>query len=91
MPVLFTAAVLNHAGQLGPARDSRASTASPVGSYSWRAAQMGMPMKLPPAHPFNPLGALRLDHRRGRRQTSGGNGGGAMQCSCTAGTLPIQR
>ena len=26
----------------------------------WRARQLGLPLRFPPAHPFNPLAALRL-------------------------------
>jgi 2-hydroxychromene-2-carboxylate isomerase len=58
VPVLF-AAVLSHHGQLGPAEipSKRRFTCRFV---LWRARQMGIPMRLPPSHPFNPLQALRL-------------------------------
>lgn len=58
VPVLF-AGLLEHFGQRGPAEipSKRRFTYRFV---LWRARQLGMPMKLPPAHPFNPLAALRL-------------------------------
>jgi 2-hydroxychromene-2-carboxylate isomerase len=58
VPVLF-AAILNHFGQLGPAEipSKRRFTYRFV---MWRARQMGLPLRFPPAHPFNPLPALRL-------------------------------
>ena len=57
-PVLF-AALLDHYGQLGPAEivPKRRFT---YRFALWRARQLGMPMRFPPAHPFNPLAALRL-------------------------------
>src|SRR4029077_9099657 len=56
--VLF-AGLLQHFGQLGPAEipSKRRFTYRFV---LWRARQMGLPMRFPPAHPFNPLAALRL-------------------------------
>jgi 2-hydroxychromene-2-carboxylate isomerase len=58
VPVLL-AALLDHHGQRGPAEipSKRRFTYRFV---LWRARQLGMPLRLPPAHPFNPLGALRL-------------------------------
>lgn len=58
VPVLF-AGILNHYGHVGPAE------IAPKRRFTyrftlWRAAKMGIPMRYPPAHPFNPLGALRL-------------------------------
>jgi 2-hydroxychromene-2-carboxylate isomerase len=58
VPVLF-AGLLNHFGQLGPAE------VAPKRRFTyrfvlWRARRMGLPLKVPPAHPFNPLSALRL-------------------------------
>lgn len=58
VPVLF-AGLLNHYGQTGPAE------IAPKRRFTyrfalWRARQMGVAMRLPPAHPFNPLPALRL-------------------------------
>src|SRR5215467_4172168 len=58
VPVLF-AALLNHFGQRGPAEipSKRRFTYRFV---LWRARQLGLPLRMPPAHPFNPLSALRL-------------------------------
>ena len=57
-PLLF-AAILNHVGQLGPAEipQKRRHTYRIV---LWQARQAGVPLHFPPAHPFNPLPALRL-------------------------------
>lgn len=57
-PLLF-AAVLNHVGQLGPAEipHKRRHTYRMV---LWQARELGIPLVFPPAHPFNPLPALRL-------------------------------
>jgi 2-hydroxychromene-2-carboxylate isomerase len=57
-PVLF-AALLQHWGQLGPAE------VPPKRRFTfryclWRAHELGIPMRMPPAHPFNPLKLLRL-------------------------------
>jgi 2-hydroxychromene-2-carboxylate isomerase len=57
-PVLL-AALLNHWGQLGPAE----IPAKRVHTYRlalWQARELGVPLHAPPAHPFNPLAALRL-------------------------------
>jgi 2-hydroxychromene-2-carboxylate isomerase len=58
VPVLF-AGLLNHHGQVGNAEiaSKRRFTYRFV---LWRARKMGVPLKMPPAHPFNPLSALRL-------------------------------
>jgi 2-hydroxychromene-2-carboxylate isomerase len=58
VPVLF-AGLLNHHGQVGNAEiaSKRRFTYRFV---VWRARRMGVPLKMPPAHPFNPLSALRL-------------------------------
>src|ERR1700743_601772 len=58
VPILF-AGVLNHHGQIGNAE------IVPKRRFSyrfamWRARKMGVPVRFPPAHPLNPLGALRL-------------------------------
>jgi 2-hydroxychromene-2-carboxylate isomerase len=58
VPVLF-AGLLNHHGQMGPAE------IAPKRRFTyrfivWRARTMGLPLTIPPAHPFNPLSALRL-------------------------------
>jgi 2-hydroxychromene-2-carboxylate isomerase len=58
VPILF-AGLLNHHGQIGNAE------IAPKRRFTyrfalWRARKMGIPMRFPPAHPFNPLVALRL-------------------------------
>jgi 2-hydroxychromene-2-carboxylate isomerase len=57
-PVLL-AGILNHYGQKGPAEipEKRQFTYQYV---QWLAESRGVPMRFPPAHPFNPLKALRL-------------------------------
>jgi len=57
-PVLF-AGLLKHHGQLGPAEiaGKRDWTYRQV---LWQARAHGVPLDLPHAHPFNPLGLLRL-------------------------------
>src|SRR5215467_14636475 len=57
-PVLL-AALLTHFGQLGPAEipSKRRFT---YRFTLWRARKLGLPFRMPPAHPFNPLAALRL-------------------------------
>lgn len=57
-PILF-AGVLNHHGQKGPAEipGKREFTYRHV---LWRAHHAGRILRFPPAHPFNPLAALRL-------------------------------
>ena len=57
-PVLF-AAILDANGQIGPAEIA----AKRVFSYRfvvWRAKALGIPLKFPHAHPFNPIALLRL-------------------------------
>src|SRR5581483_199016 len=52
-------ALLNHWGQKGPAE----MAPKRVFTYRhalFRAQQLGMPFRMPPAHPFNPIKALRL-------------------------------
>jgi 2-hydroxychromene-2-carboxylate isomerase len=58
VPMLF-AAVLDKLGQLGPAEipGKRDFTYRFV---QWQAQRQGLPLRFPPAHPFNPLSALRL-------------------------------
>jgi 2-hydroxychromene-2-carboxylate isomerase len=57
-PILF-GAVLNHHGHMGPAEipGKREWTYRQV---LWQAKQMGIPLDMPLAHPFNPLSFLRL-------------------------------
>lgn len=57
-PVLF-AALLDAMGQKGPAEIPRKR----VFTYRfavWQARRLGIPFKMPPEHPFNPLPLLRL-------------------------------
>jgi 2-hydroxychromene-2-carboxylate isomerase len=58
VPVLF-AGLLDHFGQRGPAEipSKRRFT---YRFALWRARTLGIPMRFPPVHPFNPLAALRL-------------------------------
>lgn len=58
VPVLL-AAILNHFGQRGPAEIPSKRRFS-YRFVLWRARKLGLPMRMPPTHPFNPLGALRL-------------------------------
>ncbi|HEY4559911.1 MAG TPA: 2-hydroxychromene-2-carboxylate isomerase [Lysobacter sp.] len=57
-PVLF-AAILDRLDRKGPAEmpEKRRFTYRHV---VWRARDAGIPLRFPPAHPFNPLAALRL-------------------------------
>ena len=57
-PVLF-AGLLGHWGQKGPAEipGKRLHT---YRHCQWYADRHGIPFRMPPAHPFNPLGPLRL-------------------------------
>ena len=57
-PVLF-AGLLKHWGQLGPAElpTKRRHT---YRIALWQAQELQIPLRFPPAHPFNPLPALRL-------------------------------
>lgn len=58
VPILF-AGLLNHHGQKGPA-EIVAKRRFTYRFALWRARKMGIPLRFPPAHPFNPLAALRL-------------------------------
>ena len=57
-PVLF-AGLLNHWGQKGPA-EIPAKRLHTYRQCAWMAGERGLPFRMPPAHPFNPLGALRV-------------------------------
>lgn len=57
-PVLF-AGLLKHWGGKGPAEIPSKREAT-YRHCQWLAEQRGIAMKFPPAHPFNPLPALRL-------------------------------
>lgn len=58
VPILF-GAILQHYGQLGPAEipGKREFTYRTV---QWQAERAGRTLRFPPAHPFNPVPALRL-------------------------------
>jgi 2-hydroxychromene-2-carboxylate isomerase len=58
VPIVF-GAVLKHHGQLGPAEiaGKRELTYRFV---QWTAEREGIALRFPPAHPFNPIAALRL-------------------------------
>lgn len=58
VPVLFPG-ILNHFGQIGNAEipSKRRFTYRFV---LWQARKAGIPMRMPPAHPFNPIPALRF-------------------------------
>lgn len=58
VPIAF-GALLQHNGNLGPAEipGKREFTYRCV---LWQAERAGIPLRFPPAHPFNPLAALRL-------------------------------
>lgn len=57
-PVLL-AGILGHVGQLGPA-EIPAKRRHTYRHVLWLARHHVVPMRFPPAHPFNPLAALRL-------------------------------
>lgn len=57
-PILF-AGLLDHWGHKGPAEIPRKRQHT-YRYCVWYAARHGIPFKMPPAHPFNPLKALRL-------------------------------
>jgi 2-hydroxychromene-2-carboxylate isomerase len=57
-PVLF-AGILGAHGQLGPA-EIPAKRAFTYRFVLWQAKRLGIPLKLPHEHPFNPLRLLRL-------------------------------
>lgn len=58
VPVLF-ASLLNHHGIVGPA-EIPAKRQFTYRFCLWRARKMGVALRFPPSHPFNPLMALRL-------------------------------
>lgn len=67
-PALLVA-LLAHHGQRGPAEiaTKRRFTYRHV---QWQAERLGMPLVFPPAHPFNPLPALRLCLHAGASATA---------------------
>ena len=58
VPIAF-GAVLKAIGQLGPA-EIRGKREFTYRFVQWQADRAGIPLRFPPAHPFNPLTALRL-------------------------------
>jgi len=58
VPIAF-GAVLKHHGQLGPA-EIAGKREFIYRFVQWQADHAGIPLRFPPAHPFNPLAALRL-------------------------------
>jgi 2-hydroxychromene-2-carboxylate isomerase len=58
VPVLF-AGLLQHWGQLGPA-EIPSKRRYIYRQCAWNARRRGVPFRVPPRHPFNPLPALRL-------------------------------
>ncbi len=58
IPIAF-GAVLNHHGTLGPA-EIPGKREFMYRFIAWQAEQDGLTLRFPPAHPFNPLTALRL-------------------------------
>jgi 2-hydroxychromene-2-carboxylate isomerase len=68
-PVLF-AGILGAHGQLGPA-EIPAKRAFTYRYVLWQAKRLGIPLKLPHEHPFNPLPLLRL----------------AIACNCEASAI----
>jgi 2-hydroxychromene-2-carboxylate isomerase len=58
VPIVF-GAVLKHHGQLGPA-EIRGKREFTYRTVQWQAGRDGIELRFPPAHPFNPILALRL-------------------------------
>ena len=58
VPIVF-GAVLKHHGQLGPA-EIRGKREFTYRFAHWTAERAKIPFRFPPAHPFNPIAALRL-------------------------------
>ena len=58
IPIVF-GAILKHHGQLGPA-EIRGKREFTYRFAQWSAEREGIPFRFPPAHPFNPITALRL-------------------------------
>jgi 2-hydroxychromene-2-carboxylate isomerase len=58
VPIAFGAVLKAH-GQLGPA-EIRGKREFTYRFVQWQADREGIPLRFPPAHPFNPLTALRL-------------------------------
>jgi 2-hydroxychromene-2-carboxylate isomerase len=58
IPIVF-GAILKHHGQLGPA-EIRGKREFTYRFAQWTAERAHIPFRFPPAHPFNPIAALRL-------------------------------
>lgn len=58
IPVVF-GGLLAHWGQLGPAEISP-KRKFVYRFFQWKANSLGVPFKMPPSHPYNPLSSLRL-------------------------------
>jgi 2-hydroxychromene-2-carboxylate isomerase len=58
LPIVF-GAILKHHGQLGPA-EIRGKREFTYRFAQWTAEREGIAFRFPPAHPFNPIAALRL-------------------------------
>lgn len=58
VPVAF-GAILKHLGTIGPA-EVRGKREFTYRFVQWQAERSGIRLRFPPAHPFNPLAALRL-------------------------------
>lgn len=58
IPIVF-GAILKHHGQLGPA-EIRGKREFTYRFAQWTAEREGIAFRFPPAHPFNPIAALRL-------------------------------
>jgi 2-hydroxychromene-2-carboxylate isomerase len=58
MPIVFGAILKQH-GQLGPA-EIRGKREFTYRIAQWTAGRANIPFRFPPAHPFNPIAALRL-------------------------------
>jgi 2-hydroxychromene-2-carboxylate isomerase len=68
VPVLL-AALLDHHGQKGPA-EIPAKRRGLYRHVQWLAEREGIPLRFPPAHPFNPMRALRLSVAVGNSPTA---------------------
>jgi 2-hydroxychromene-2-carboxylate isomerase len=58
IPIVF-GGLLAHWGQLGPAEISP-KRKFVYRFFQWKADSLGVPFKMPPSHPYNPLSSLRL-------------------------------
>lgn len=58
IPLVF-GGLLAHWGQLGPAEISP-KRKFVYRFFQWKADSLGVPFKMPPSHPYNPLSSLRL-------------------------------